>query len=97
MGCSAAVRTLNGRQHDERMTQDFSHVGDLRPGSSPGSVTFSPMVVFANSNTILVELGGTAAGTLHDQLTFTSAATAAGLVGRRTERAIHQCLHTGGR
>ena len=49
--------------------------GDLRPGSSPGSITFSPMVVFANSNTILVELGGTTAGTLHDQLTFTSATT----------------------
>ena len=50
-------------------------VGDLRPGSSPGAVSISPQAVFAPSTTLVVEIGGTTAGTQHDKITFSSAAT----------------------
>ena len=46
--------------------------GDLRPGSSPGSVVITPQAVFSSSNTLVMEIGGRSAGTEHDKLTFAS-------------------------
>lgn len=50
-------------------------IGDLRPGNSPAAVTYAPQVIFAPSTALTLEIGGLTAGTQHDKLTFTHAAT----------------------
>ncbi len=50
-------------------------IGDLRPGSSPASISFAPQVVFAPSNALTLEIGGRSAGNRHDKLNFTHAGT----------------------
>lgn len=49
--------------------------GGYSPGASPASVAIAPQMVFTNSNTLTMELGGTVTGSEHDKLVFTSAAT----------------------
>ena len=48
--------------------------GGYSPGSSPASVSLAPQIVFTESNTLIMEIGGLTAGTQHDKLTFTHAA-----------------------
>ena len=49
--------------------------GGYSPGSSPASVSLAPQMVFTETNTLLIEIGGHTAGTEYDKLTFTHAAS----------------------
>ena len=49
--------------------------GGYSPGSSPASVSLAPQIVFTETNTLALEIGGLTPGTEHDKLTFTHAAS----------------------
>jgi fibronectin-binding autotransporter adhesin len=49
--------------------------GGYSPGASPASVSIAPQMIFTDTNVLTLEIGGLAAGTQHDKLFFTHAAS----------------------
>jgi autotransporter-associated beta strand protein len=47
------------------------YIGDLRPGNSPAAVSHGGSVVLGSATTLILELGGVAAGTQYDQVLVT--------------------------
>jgi hypothetical protein len=56
----------------------FTNQGSIEPGASPGILAITGVPTLGDSSTINIELGGPAAGTDYDRLTFSSAAPLAG-------------------
>jgi hypothetical protein len=52
--------------------------GDLKPGNSPAAVSFAGDVVFGPAAVVTMEIGGTAVGSLYDQINVAGKLTLAG-------------------